>query len=108
MPTHRATRDTWDQVLARITRNGERVVAVVSPEAGVYDVLTSDVPRVESRGVSDGYVKGDRTLRYAGRIEDAAPESGFGGNLWVDPDLLGGVRTPAPTRPDPGVTERRP
>jgi len=51
----------------------------------VYDVLTEDVPRVESRGVSDGYVKGDR---------------GF--------DVRHGVQVPVPSTPNPGVTERRP
>lgn len=61
MPTHRATRENWDLVLAKISRDGERVVAVVSDGPGKYTVLTEEVAKQETRGVTDGYVRGDRS-----------------------------------------------
>ena len=74
MPTHRATRENWDLVLAKINRNGERVVTVVSEAPNSYTVLTEDLPPAkETRSVADGYVKGDRSIP-----EPSGPNPGVG------------------------------
>lgn len=81
MPVYNASRDTWDELVARIHRQGERIVTVIAKPVG-------STAAEQWIGSSDVTFPGDGGYEVFTEKVDTVE-----------------TRIPEPTRPNPGIPE---